>query len=632
MCGIAGFSLSGMLGKTHLSGMLETLSYRGPDDRGFYLDQRMAIGNTLLAIVDIGNGRQPFLREYRGETYVAVFNGEIYNHGELRKKLEAEGFRFRTNCDTEVAVAAYAAWGSAAASRFDGQWALAIWEARGHRLFLSRDPFGIKPLYYYREDGFFAFASEPKAILSLPNVPKRPNVEAIQEYFLHGFAFAAGYCLNHRSFYEGVHSVPPGHSLLWQEGSEPAITRYFDYPLARTTDAPGLEEAAVLLREAVGRSIEASMMGDAPLGVALSGGLDSSVITTIAARVAVARGTAPLLASCIRYRSQSANEDAEHAAILAKWLAPDVPVDLVFSVMDVNTYMLDLDLMIRHFDEPHWEVKQLAMFNNYRCLRAHGAKAVLTGEGADELFFGYYHNFPGFKRPHISSGNDLLAAWGARIPVVRSLLTGSTERGLRDLQQQAIERFYEPASASGADPERSMQCWYLATFLHWLLIDNDRCSMAFSLEGRFPFLNRDVYELAFRLPASLQIGKEHGEEKLVLREAFRDLLPEEIWRRRKKAPLPSPLQIAFHGVVRDALRAAIDDAPPEAWEVVNRQGAQNVLNLYSESISRIELQGSLDQGGDELTKYLRLDEPWSVRTPHAFGLLTFFRWWKMNFD
>ncbi|MBI4468274.1 MAG: asparagine synthase (glutamine-hydrolyzing) [Acidobacteria bacterium] len=619
------------MGERELAGMLDRISYRGPDDRGTYLDRHFALGNLLLAIVDIGNGRQPLVREFRGETYVAVFNGEIYNYLDLRRELIDQGVEFSTNCDTEVALAAFAVWGESAASRFDGQWALAVWAVNRRRLFLTRDPFGIKPLFYHHQGDFIAFASEPKAILTLPNVPKRPDLDALREYFLHGFAFAAGYSLNHRSFYEGIRSLPPGSFLFWTSDSSPKITRYFHYPLAAQMSGQELHDTARLLEGAVRRSTEASMMGDAPIGVALSGGLDSSVITAIAARVSAERGKSPLLASCITYRSQNRNEDEDHARLLSQWLGPGSPVHLIFSVMEVDSYLVDLDSMIHHFDEPHWEIKQLAMFNNYRALKANGAKVVLTGEGADELFFGYYHQFPGFKNPVIRSTDDFRGVWKARIPDALRLLANTEAGHLEALQEEAIARFYQSVASDGANPDRCMQCWYLATFLHWLLIDNDRCSMAFSLEGRFPFLNRAVYEMAFRIPPSAQVGSDHGHEKLVLRNAFKNALPEQIWRRRRKAPLPSPLKLAFHHPIRDALRAEVDRAPADVWEILDRSGVNTMLEAYSARITDLQRKGLMDDGGDELTRYLRLDEPWSVRTPHAFGLLTFFRWWKLNF-
>ena len=197
---------------------------------------------------------------------------------------------------------------------------------------------------------------------------------------------------------------------------------------------------------------------------------------------------------------------------------------------------------------------------------------------------------------------------------------------------EAVSRFYQPLMGQGIEPARAMQCWYLATFLHWLLIDNDRCSMAFSLEGRFPFLNRRVFELALRIPASAQLGGELGEEKLALRHAFRDVLPESIWRHRKKAPLPSPMLLTFHARLRDGLSAAISKVPEDIWSIMDRGAAVSLLDQYATAIRRLELAGETGAGGEHLTRYLRLDEAWSVRTPQIFGLLTLLRWWTIQFS
>ncbi|MFN7914558.1 MAG: asparagine synthase (glutamine-hydrolyzing) [Vicinamibacterales bacterium] len=633
MCGIAGFSADPQTGHGHQLGrMLDAISYRGPDGRGTYSDEDISIGSLLLAIVDVRRGHQPFIRTFDGRKFVGVVNGEIYNYRQVRTELAQLGLQFSTDCDSEVAVAAFAVWGTAAAERLDGQWALALWDAGTRQLLLSRDRFGIKPLFYYQRDGFLAFASEPKALLALPNVPRRPNVTSIREYFLHGFAFAAGYSLSHRSFFEGIHSLPPGHVLRWTAGGAVKLVRQLSPPVIAPFNEAELADAPDRLLDALQRSTQDAMMGEAPVAVALSGGLDSSIIATVAATELARRGESPLLASCIRYRTQGSNEDAEHATLLRDWLDGQAPVDLVFSTMDPASYLHDVDDLVDHFDEPHWEVKQLAMFNNYRCLRSHGAKVVLTGEGADELFFGYYHRFPGFKNPVLRSADDLRTAWANRLPSVEALLAGSDENSLRGLQDEAIDRIYRPAVAAGADPDQAMQQWYLATFLHWLLLDNDRCSMAFSLEGRFPFLSRDVFELALRIPPRVQVGDDLGGEKLVLRQAFKGLLPEGIWKSRKKAPLPSPLGLQFHRLIAKALQVAIDDAPPDVWDVLSRDGAKALWVGYAGAVDDLERRGALAAGGEELTRYLRLDEPWSVRTPHAFGLLTLLRWWRRNFS
>lgn len=628
MCGIAGHSRRDASDDGVIARMLASLNHRGPDDHGSYSDAHFVLGNTLLAIVGIGTGHQPMTRECGGEKYVGVFNGEIYNHLDIRSQLEACGHTFQTHCDTEVAVAAFAQWGSDAFTRFEGQWAIAIWAVHARSLVLCRDPLGIKPLFYHCKNGFLVFASEPKALFEHPSVSRAPNFDAIKEYFLHGFAFAAGYSLNHRSFFEGVHSVEPGHWLSWTPGSAPQAHRYFSLSVDAGRHDDNFEDSVEVLRSAVSSSIVASMMGDAPIGVALSGGLDSSIIAAVAAKEAARRGSHPLLSTCISYREQTSNEDARHAALLAAHLQASAPLRLTYSHMSVDSYLSDLDLMIRHFDEPHWEIKQLAMFNNYRALKQNGAKVVLTGEGADELFFGYYHRFPGFQNPVIRSSAELETLWGTRLPIVRQLFRRECRDELAGLMTEAINRFYRPYAEQGANPEKCMQLWYLATFLHWLLIDNDRCSMAFSLEGRFPFLNRRVLEVALSISSAAQVGTEYGQEKMVLRAAFKDILPTAIWRDRKKSPLPSPLKLAFHRQIASALRAAMVEVPPTIWDVIDRQQVAALCERFEADLNLADAE----QGGEQLTRYLSLSEPWSLRTPHIFGILTLLRWWKMNFN
>lgn len=627
MCAIAGCSVKN--GFHPLRGMLDALKHRGPDDDGTYEDSIIALGNRLLSIVDVGHGKQPFIREYAGETYIGVYNGEIYNFREIREELEAEGLTFVTQCDSEVVVAAYAKWGVGCVDRFEGQWALAVWERRAQKLFLCRDPLGIKPLFYHEKSRCLAFASEVKALLAHPDISSEPDISAIKEYFLHGFTFAAGYSLNHRSFFKNIASLPPGSYLEWCPGSAPAVTRYFQL---QTSDSPlKFEDAVDAIRESLSSSIIASMMGDAPIGIALSGGLDSSIITSVAACENRRLGRQPLLTSSIIYDDQCVNEDAEHAVLLEHYLREKAPLRFTFSRMHVETYLDDLDLMISHFDEPHWEIKQLAMFNNYRNLKQNGAKVVLTGEGADELFFGYFHRFPGFKNPVIRSAGEFRALWRYRLPSIESVFVVPHRKEIPELLDFAVSSIYQPAAEAGYNPDRCMQLWYISTFLHWLLIDNDRCSMAFSLEGRFPFLNKRVYELAMRIPPEVSVGNDHGQEKLVLREAFANILPEAISYHRKKAPLPSPMKVAYHAKLASALRHAIEEVPNSIWDILDRTRIEMICSEFQISTKTLLSGASSENGGEQLTKYLSLSEPWGIRTPQIFGILTLLRWWKMNF-
>jgi asparagine synthase (glutamine-hydrolysing) len=632
MCGICGFSVSSSVEKEKLiNKMITTLSHRGPDDSGSYVDDHFALGNSLLSIVDVGRNQQPFKLEWKNETYIMVYNGEIYNYKTIRNELMKSGITFRTNCDTEVALAAFAVWGEKCLNQFDGQWAMAVWMVNRKMLFLSRDPFGIKPMFYWSNGNSFSFASEPKALFKHPHISKEPDVDSVAEYFLHGFAFASGYCLNFRSFYKNISSLRPGHYLYREKDSTTKIKAYFKFPAGKAISNDGIKEAPVLLRDALTASIRDSMMGDVPVGVALSGGLDSSIITVVAAQKKREEGNGPLLASCITYDKQIDNPDAVHAKILENYLKKDTEIHLVFSHLSVENYLDNLDKMIWHFDEPHWEVKQLAMFNNYKVLKENGAKVVLTGEGSDELNFGYFHKFPGFINPVIKSGEMLKATWGKRLPVIAPLFKGEVKRKLKSLFNYAVDIFYKPYEKEGMEQNQCMQSWYLHTFLHWLLTDNDRCSMAHSLEGRFPYLNRELYELTLRIPAKFQVGNEYGEEKIVLREAFRDMLPIEILN-RPKAPLPSPLKLGFHIKIYESLKQSMAEVPRSLWDFLDKSHINFLVEKFSEKIKKIITMGKKENGGEILTNYLGLNDSWDLRTPQMFGILTLLRWWKINFQ
>lgn len=622
MCGVMGWGFPADGGSVDSCSVADVLKHRGPDSNGQFVDGRVGLVSSVLAIVDRKGGAQPKEIRVHGRTTVGVYNGEVYNHEALRRVLSTAGIPFRSDCDSEVAIAAVAEWGRQAFTRFDGQWAMATWD--GAELMLARDPFGIKPLYYWHGPEGIVFASEPKAILVHPPVRRAPSVDAILDYLLHGFTFAAGYCRSDRSFYEGIHAVPPGCVVSWTPDNRIRIDRYWHEPVGGALPAaPGHA-----LRDTVATSIRECLMGDVPVSVALSGGLDSSIIASVAAEELRSRGAGPLIANCIRYPDGGENEDAEHAALLGSARGD---IALAFADLREEDYLRDLDRMIWHFDEPHWEPKQVAMFRNYGELRRRGAKVVLSGEGADELFFGYFHKFPGFRNPEIRSVAQFRAMWVTRLPYVRALLHPSLRRRLEDRIDEWVDEVFRPALDISSSPARAMQIWYTRTFLHWLLLDNDRCSMAHSLEGRFPYLNRAVVELAFAIPPEMHVGESYGEEKLLLRRAFERLLPPEIARRRK-SPLPSPSDYRLHEQIVRRLEAEMDQAAPEIWEVLDRPGVETLIRQYRARAAEVLRISSRTLAGELMTAYTPMGETWVPRTPHVFALLTLLVWWRLKFS
>ncbi|MCI0560966.1 MAG: asparagine synthase (glutamine-hydrolyzing) [Nitrososphaera sp.] len=606
------------------------LLYRGPDKQGEYITGNIALGSNRLSIVDVPGGHQPLVREQNGRRYAIVYNGEVYNYKEIRRDLEANGLKTVTNCDTEVVLLAYMLYGGKCVARFDGQFAFAIWDEAEQTLFLARDIAGIKPLFYTKINDAFVFASEPKALFEFPGVLKAPNLRAICEYFLHGYAFASGYVTGESTFFENVYALPPGHTLKVQNGKL-IKNQYWHAPYAIDRERD-VQAWTGEVREVLERRIGDYVSLEVPVGVALSGGVDSSIITSLAAREMNRYGNR-IVASTIVYQGRQVNADYESATRLIAWLrSQGLKVDFVQSTLSPEDYLSELDQMITHFDEPHWEIKQLAMFRNYRRLKECGAKVVLTGEGADELFYGYYQKFPGFKHPRLESSLELQALWRKRLPYIQSLFANSLKEFvtlvLPELMEGAVQRYYEGVGFSESEPEKRMQHWYFCTFLPWLLTVNDRCSMAFALEGRFPFLDKEVIEMAFRMPAEVNAD---GVGKNILRKAFADILPRHV-RDREKAPLPSPVDLGFHEVIQAALELELASTDGSGvWDILSMPKVAELNRQFKWRLADLE-RSPQPAGGESLTSYMYLSQPVELKTVHVFSVLTLIRWFRLNFE
>ena len=606
--------------ETLVRGMIASLQHRGPDESCVAAFGDATLGTARLAIVDVSGGSQPLGSGQRAIAY----NGEIYNHEALRSELETRRIRFRSRCDVEVALHAEAHWGDDAPVRFDGMFAYALWDTHGHRLRLVRDRLGIKPLYYVDGDGWIAFASEPKALLLLPRVDARPDRRTIGEYFLHGSAFAAGYATGRRSFYESICAVAPAEVVTWTPSGR-AESRYWSV-LSDLGEAPPNQDAATTeVAAALRRSVRSMLMGEARVGTALSGGLDSSLLTALATEEL----PSGLTSACITFREDHADPDAAHATAVSRFLkGKGYAHDLRFTHLSEDGYLDDLPSLVRHFDEPHWEPRQLGMFANYRTLARTGSRVVLTGEGADELFFGYYWKFPGFRTGGMGGPEELRSNWSRRASWIAPLIAPCvSKRDLDELLDAAVEEFYLPAWAATRDPLRAAQCWYSQTFLPWLLLDNDRSSMAHGVEGRFPFLSNELIRLALRMPPEWNLAGSPPTEKRVLREMGSTLLPPEVWRDRRKAPLPVPEAKSHHLKIAEALRERVRDRRRPVWDLLDRSVATSLLEEFERSS---HLVGAMD-ASDGLAGYVPLMEPPRVRTAHLFAILTCIEWCDQNF-
>lgn len=500
MCGIAGvMRLDGdpVSGRT-IQAMTDALIHRGPDDQGTWIGRGVGLGHRRLAIIAPGpEGRQPMATA--DQRYVISYNGELYNFAELRVELESLGRRFRTRTDTEVVLHAYATWGPEAVSRFNGMFALAIWDTVERTLFLARDRYGIKPLYYAQRGDTLVFGSEIKALLAHPAVSAKVCLPALHEYFTFQNIFSD------LTMFDGVHLLPPGHVMrVPVRAPMPRPQRYwdFDFTTDHQLDMPTAEaEVSRLFEQAVDRQL----VSDVPLGAYLSGGIDSGSITCIAAR------RVPGLCSftCgFDLSSASGLELACDERAKAEFLSNRYKTEHYEIVLKAGDMERAIQKLIWHLEDPR--VGQ--SYPNYYAARlaSHVCKVVLSGTGSDELFAGYPWRYYGPATDNAEPGDYLdkyYAYWQRLVPdelkprffrphLHEAMLVGHPTRAV-------FKRVHAERLADARTPEDYVNFslyFELKTFLHGLLLVEDKLSMAHGLESRVPFLDNDLVDFATRIP------------------------------------------------------------------------------------------------------------------------------------
>jgi asparagine synthase (glutamine-hydrolysing) len=587
MCGIAGIVALGAAAaapaREALIRMAGALIHRGPDGLGVYRDERAGLAHARLSIIDLATGQQP-LGDENERTWI-VFNGEIYNYVELREELLALGYRFRTRSDTEVIVQAYRAWGEAAFARMNGQWALALWDAVARRLVLSRDPMGICPLHLCEYRGHLYFASEVKAIFAAnAAIPRAFDPKGIDQTFTFWTVVPP------QSVFRSVEELRPGHVRTYENGT--VRSRAFWTP--RYEGFKGtLEDAALQVRGAVEKATALRMLrADVPVGSYLSGGLDSSLVAALGRRVAGERF------QTFSLRFEDAEYDESSFQRLMAGVLGSQHREVVVSRADIAHAFPEV---VYHTERPILRTAPAPLFLLSRLARSHGIKAVLTGEGADEMFAGYDLFREGkvrrfwARQPQSTRRArllDRLYPYLARSPVSQQAMarqffgrnlasfgepgfahqtrwqgTGALKRLLsRDMQPSGDvvgELLRDlPAQFARWGPLAQDQYLETRTLLSGYLLSSqgDRMLMAHSVEGRFPFLDKDVIALANSLPAAYKL---RGlDEKHVLKRAAADLLPPEILARRKQPyRAPDALSFVSAGYLDEALSdAALRDA------------------------------------------------------------------------
>ncbi|UTH72878.1 asparagine synthase (glutamine-hydrolyzing) [Chromobacterium sp. IIBBL 290-4] len=582
MCGIAGWVSyqRDLLGERELAErMTRTMRRRGPDDEGVWLDKHAALGHRRLAIIDLEGGRQPMLAEEDGRTLAClVYTGEVYNFLELRRELQGLGHVFRTRSDTEVVLKAYLQWGEDLTVRLNGMYAFALWDSRREQLFLIRDRMGVKPLYYYPTADGVLFGSEPKAILAHPEARRRVSAAGLRELFENVKTPEA-------AVFDGMYEVRPGQVVM-VDRSGVHKRRYWQLQAREHTDS--LDTTIRTVRELLDDIVSRQIIADVPLCTLLSGGLDSSAITSLAARKLAVQGLGPV-------RSFSVDFVPNGVAFVADHLrgSPDAPFvrDLAaFAGTNHEEILLDSGAMadpelrnavLEALDLPpaNWGDMWPSLYKLFEAVRTRSTVA-LSGESADEVFGGYrwFHDaevvanddFPWLHRSIASyfDGKSLFdAAWLAKLelPAFR-----------RDSYAEALAE--SPRLASDSPQERRMReigYLHLTRFVQTLLDRKDRMSMAVGLEVRVPFCDHRLVEYVFNAPWSMKTFD--GREKSLLRAACRDALPDSI-AQRVKSPYPATQDPAYERSLRTALRAVLDDAASPVLPLLDLGAARALLD------------------------------------------------------
>ncbi|MGD9857242.1 MAG: asparagine synthase (glutamine-hydrolyzing), partial [Planctomycetaceae bacterium] len=572
MCGISGILHRGRstpaASADLVHRMCEAIVHRGPDDEGLYGDQDVALGMRRLSIIDLDNGSQPIFNE--DGTVVVVFNGEIYNFRELRVALESRGHRFATASDTEVIVHLYEEYGEDFPVHLNGMFAIALWDKAQQQLLLVRDRLGVKPLYYGNVNGTIIFGSELKTVLLDESVSREVDAQAVYDYFV------LGYIPQPRSIYRDIRKLPPGCLLKARDG-DISIRRYWSYP-THPAFVTEYEDAKHALRELLTDATRLRMISDVPLGAFLSGGLDSSITVALMAQLSAQ----PVETFFIDFEEGGYSERKYARAVAARYGTNHHEFVVQPEAVGI------LDEIVRFFDEPFGDSSAIPTYYLSQMTRRH-VTVALAGDGGDESFGGYQRYRTALARrngrrvrplldrigkglhrllPRTAPGRRYFRSLGSSNFEAFAVGTQELEtqeilsKGfLRQIERSVLEDLGESPPTNGHRPGDPLAP-YSAFDVNWYLPDDiltkvDRMSMAHSLEVRAPFLDYRVIEYAARLPVGWKISGQ--ETKAILKEVFRDDLPEVVLSPRKRG-FSIPLEEWFRNELKPELNAALHDA------------------------------------------------------------------------
>jgi len=589
LCGIAGFAgieFSGSDASDRLRAMCAAIQHRGPDSEGLFIDGDVAMGMRRLSIIDVSGGDQPISNE--DGTVTVVFNGEIYNHKALRRRLEAAGHRFKTRSDTEVLVHLYEELGRDMLCELHGMFAFSMWDSKRRRLLLARDRSGMKPLSYMLNDGGIVYGSELRSLWSLRGGELEVSANAVTQYL------AFGYVPEPSSIFCGVQKLPAGHFLEWQKGHGVEVGQYWSPP----PPDPSLRNEVALvehLRVRLDTAVASHLEADVPLGAFLSGGLDSSTVVALMARHAAGR----VRTFSIGFSEQSHDESGVARAV-AEHLGTDHR-ELIITP-DVEAIFESIALM---FDEPFGDSSAIPTFLVSKLARE-SVKVALSGDAGDELFGGYrrYRDVlsglhfedatarriwfsVGRLLPHIFPGRNRIlntgrSRWGqfasTVVQPVRIDEGGIAARTQPGAACWVEDQLPETLAAGAGDDFASamMRADFLGYLPGDILAKVDRASMAVSLEARVPFLDADLVDFVMRIPGDLKVTK--VESKRLFRTAIAGLVPEFIMSRPKRG-FSVPLAKWFRGPLRSRIQALRDPSSALA-QYVDRPAVHRLVSEH----------------------------------------------------
>jgi asparagine synthase (glutamine-hydrolysing) len=601
ICGIVNFHEGDAVSIGDIERMSASLGHRGPDDEGSFVEGRAGLGFRRLSIIDLSGGHQPIFNEDRSAAI--VFNGEIYNYRDLATELGVAGHVFSTRSDTETILHAWEQHGENCVVHLRGMFAFAIWDRANSRLLLARDRLGIKPLYYYRNDRFLAFASEIKALLEIPGIPREVDPEALDMYL------SLRYVPGPRTMFRNIFRLQPGH-LLTLDASGVRTKKYWDvtYPEGESySSADDLERFRALLDE----SVRMRLVAEVPLGVFLSGGLDSSAIL---ATMHKAVGSTGIKTFSVGYDTAGAQvEDAnefEYARLAAKTFGADHH-EYRLTAGEFQNFVPDL---VWHLDEPMADPSCIPLYFISKLAREH-VTVILSGEGADETLAGYgiYPRMLALERMNRSvPALDRMAPWLARVTPSEAArryvrmsgqsldrryrgvcrgITAETRAGLIGMdrvrhseeQLQAIFGGYFSHVPGAAPLNRMLYADAKVWLPDDLLNKADKMTMATSLELRVPFLDHKLVEFAASLPLSAKLGGKGG--KTILRNAMRGAIPDEIIDRSKKG-FPVPIKSWLAGPLREFARDNLLPAESACNRYMDRAAITKIVEEHGRGPDR----------------------------------------------